>query len=269
MNAPEGATGRSAAYYLPVGEDEFEPTADTAGPWSEQAQHMGPPAALLARALSRCAPREDTVLSKLTIDILGPLPLAPMRVMATVLRPGRTIELVGAELSFGDVVAARATGWRLARADTAELVEGVLDAMPPPSAGQPLPMPPGWYSEGYLNSIEWRWLHGAWDKPGPAVVWGRPLLPLVAGEPTDGLCTLLIVTDSASGLSARLDPGAGWLFPNTDLTVHLHRTPSGPWAGLDANTVLGPTGAAVANATLSDENGPVGSSAQILTVRRR
>lgn len=258
-----------SAFYLPLGEELFRPTPHTAGPWSAEAQHMGPPAAMLARAMSRCAPRVDTVLSKLTIDILGPLPLAPMRVSASVLRPGRTIELVGAELDFDGVVAARATGWRLAHTDTTELVAGVPTGMAPPREGQALGLPPGWFGDGYLSSIEWRWLLGSWEQRGPATVWGRPLVPLVADEPTDGLCTLLLVTDSASGLSARLNPDDGWLFPNTDLTVHLHRVPRGEWVGIDANTVLGPGGAAVATATLSDETGPVGSSAQILTVRHR
>jgi hypothetical protein len=76
------------------------------------------------------------------------------------------------------------------------------------------------------------------------------------------------VADSASGLSARLDPAA-WLFPNTDLSVHLHRPPRHEWVGVQANTVIGPSGAAVATASLHDLDGAVGSSAQILTVRAR
>lgn len=258
----------STAYYLPGGEEEFLPTPHTAGPWSAQAQHLGPPAALLTRAMVRCSPRADTVLAKLTIDILGPLPLAPLSVRASVLRPGRTVELIGAELAFDGMVAARATGWRLARTDTSDVAGGTSDPMPPPDTAQPAALPTGWYTDGYLSSIEWRWLHGDWSRPGSALVWGRPLVPLVDGEATDSLCTLLTVADSASGLSARLDPADGWLFPNTDLTVHLHRTPNGPWVGVNATTVVGADGAAVARATLSDETGPVGASAQILTVRR-
>ena len=257
------------AYYLPTTGDRFLPTMHTAGPWSADAQHMGPPAALLARAMRLCEPREDTVLSKLTVDILGPLPLAEFEVRATVLRPGRTVELVGAELAFDGRVTARATGWRLVRTDTSEHAVGAPDPMAGPEQGHERPMPTGWYTDGYLDSVEWRWLSGSWEELGPALVWGRPRHELVAGEPTDGLDSLLIVTDSASGLSARLDPGAGWLFPNTDLTVHLYRPPTGRWAGLGAHTTLGPGGAAVAGAILHDGRGPVGVSAQILTVRHR
>lgn len=258
------------AYYFPTGDGRFSATEHTVGPWSNSAQHMGPPAALLARAMQRCQPRADTALTKLTVDILGPVPPAEVEVTATVLRPGRTIELIGAELSVAGTVAARATGWRLARTDTAALAAGAPDGMPPPETGGPLPMPPNsvWAADGYLSSIEWRWLRGRWGEHGPATVWARPRFELVAGEPTDGLCRLLTVADSASGLSSRLDPGQ-WLFPNTDLSVHLHRIPRGDWVGVQANTVIGPTGAAVATASLHDLDGAVGSSAQILTVRAR
>ncbi len=257
------------AYYLPTGDGRFLPTGHTAGPWSPDAQHMGPPAALLARAMRLVAPREDTVLTKLTVDILGPVPVAEFEVRATVLRPGRTIELVAAELVFGGAVVVRGTGWRLITTDTAAVAAGAPDPMPPPEQGREQPMPAGWYTAGYLDSIEWRWLSGGWNVPGPALVWGRPRHELVAGETTAGLDTLLIVTDSASGLSARLDPANGWLFPNTDLTVHVHRPFIGRWAGLSANTTLGPGGAAVATSILHDGSGPVGVSAQILTVRHR
>jgi len=265
---PDAAAGVTEAFYRPLGQDRFLATEHTVGPWSADEQHMGPPTALLARAMQRCRPREDTALMKLTVDILGPVPRAELQVSATMLRPGRTIELIGAELSVAGVVAARATGWRLIVTDTAELVAGEPETMPPPTAGSARPAPADWVTDGYLSAIDWRWLDGWWGQTGASVVWGRPRYDLVAGEPTDGLCKLLIVADSASGTSTRLDPAA-WLFPNTDLTVHLHRTPEGDWAGIRAKTVLGPTGAAVASATLHDLNGSVGASAQILTVRAR
>ena len=99
----------SSAYYEPVAEDRFVATEHTVGPWSAETQHMGPPTGLLARAMQRCRAREDTALMKLTVDILGPVPRAELDVRATVLRPGRTIELMGAELAVRGVVVARAT----------------------------------------------------------------------------------------------------------------------------------------------------------------
>jgi hypothetical protein len=255
-------------YYEPLGGGRFLATEHTVGPWSAQAQHLGPPAALLARAMQRCTPRQDTALTKITVDILGPVPRGEVEVSAAVLRPGRTVEQVGAQLAVAGTVVARATGWRLAVTDTAAVAGGAPGPMPPPTAGVSRPLPASWVVDGYLSSIEWRWLAGGWSEPGPAAAWARPLLELVSGEPTDGLCRLLTVADSASGLSARLD-AAQWYFPNTDLSVHLHRSPAGEWVGVQANTAIGPTGAGVATATLHDLDGSVGCSSQILTVRAR
>ncbi len=49
---------------------------------------------------------------------------------------------------------------------------------------------------------------------------------------------LMACVDSASGVSAALDP-AQWAFLNTELTVHVLRPPVGEWVCLDAETTLG------------------------------
>lgn len=58
-----------------------------------------------------------------------------------------------------------------------------------------------------------------------------------------------------------------WMFPNVDLTIHLHRQPEGRWTGLDTTVVFGPTGQGLTSTVLHDVNGPVGRAEQILTVR--
>lgn len=40
-----------AAFYEPLGDGRFASTAHTAGPWTAESQHVGPPSALLVRAL--------------------------------------------------------------------------------------------------------------------------------------------------------------------------------------------------------------------------
>jgi hypothetical protein len=57
------------------------------------------------------------------------------------------------------------------------------------------------------------------------------------------------------------------MYPNVDLTVHLHRQPEGPWTGLDTTVTFGPTGQGLTSTVLHDLNGPVGHAQQILTVR--
>ena len=79
---------------------------------------------------------------------------------------------------------------------------------------------------------------------------------------------LLTCVDSASGVSAALDPGA-WGFLNTELTVHVLRPPVGDWVCLDAETTLGSGSVGVATSSVYDEQGLVARSAQALLVSRR
>jgi Thioesterase-like superfamily len=91
----------------------FVPTASTRGPWDPDAQHAGPPAALLGRAIERCEPRDGMRVGRITCEILGPVPLEPLTVEASVVRPGRSVELLEASLSAAAGELMRARAWRL------------------------------------------------------------------------------------------------------------------------------------------------------------
>ena len=60
-----------------------------------------------------------------------------------------------------------------------------------------------------------------------------------------------------------------WLFPNVDLSIHLHRQPGKGPVGLDTTVVFGADGRGLTSTVLHDGSGPVGRAAQMLTVRRR
>ena len=256
----------AASFYEPLGEGRFRSTGSTAGPWSAQAQHGGPPAALLARAIEQIDEGAPRVVGRFTMDLLGPVPVADLVVTATVLRPGRTVSLRQAELSDGaGRVLARAQAWTFP------------DAPGPGSLGVPLGHgpadghhedPPAGWARGYLDSVEWQWIEGAVTRPGPATVWMRPLVPVVPGEEISPLQRLLSCVDSASGASAALDP-AEWNFMNTDLTVHLLRPAIGEWVCLEATTTLSSGSIGTAASEVYDEHGLVARSAQALLVTRR
>lgn len=265
-----------SAFYLPLGDVEggerFVATAHTVGPWTAQMQHMSPPTALLTRALARCGPREGTRLARITVEVLGPVPPGEVTVRAQVLRPGRQIELLGAQLlapgpDGTDRVVASASAWRLSTVDTSAVAVDLGERLPPVPRATQWVRPGGWVA-GYVDAIEWRWLVGGLDTAGPGRVWARPRVPLVAGEETGELERYLSVADSANGVSAPL-PIDRWTFLNTDLTVHLHREPVGEWVGIDAHTSIGPDGIGSCSSVLHDELGPVGRTAQILLVRPR
>lgn len=263
------------ALYVPTTEG-FTATALTIGPWDPALQHAGPPAALLARAAERAGGIPDGQTVRLTYDILGPVPVGPVRITTSVLRPGRRVELVEAVLDAGDGrPLMRLSAWRM-RTRTADLPTAAGDAAPV----APHPAPAGvaesrreeaafFSSEiAYHKALEWRFARGSFNSPGPAAAWTRAACALVEGEPITPLQHLLVMTDAASGISAILDWRAA-TFANVDLSVSLHRPPRGEWLGMDATTVLGDAGAAQCSAVLFDADGAIGRSTQSLFVEPR
>lgn len=255
------------AFYLPLEDDVFRSTQHTVGPWSTDTQHMGPPSALLARQLERSAPNKDATLARLTVEILGPVPVADLTTRAWVDRPGKSVQLAGAELIAGDRPVVRASAWWIAKTDTMAVVAGLPDPLPPKESGRLMGKPKGW-KDGYLSALEWVSIKGEMGEDGPAILWARQQVQTVDGEDPTALQRLMAVADSGNGASSRLDLQQ-WFFINTELTVHLWREPVGEWIGLDADTAIGPQGTGLATSTLHDETGPVGRGAQSLLVRPR
>ncbi|MCB1252210.1 MAG: thioesterase family protein [Austwickia sp.] len=261
----------SNAYYELLGvrdeADVFLATWHTGGPWTETHQHGGPPSALLTREIETTALPEGFAISRLTIDILGPIPVGQVEVAASVLRSGRAVHLAEAVLT--DVDSGRAVAQARAWAVPDAPGPAVNDMAPTstPDDGAAYPPPPGWV-RGYIDSIDWRWVRGQVGVPGPGTVWMRPHLPLLEDEPLSPLQRVLTCVDSGSGISAELDIRE-WDFRNTDLTVHVVRPPEGEWLCVDAVTTAAGAGMGVCRATVSDARGIVAFSAQSLLIRPR
>ena len=99
------------------GFERFESLPTAAGPWSPDAQHGGPPAALLARGIERLDEAADRVIGRFTMELWGPVPVGPVAVRARVLRPGRSVALAESELYdvARDRVAAVGRAWLFPR----------------------------------------------------------------------------------------------------------------------------------------------------------
>ncbi|MQA08773.1 MAG: thioesterase family protein [Pseudonocardiaceae bacterium] len=255
------------AFYQPLGDGGLSSTKHTAGPWSPDSQHLGPPAALLVRELERYQGADDMLLARVTVEILGPVPLTELQVFAQLERPGKSVEMLTATLRTDERPVVQARAWRISRHDSSSQLGGAAAPLPPVENAVERERPDGW-SPGYIDAVEWRSLHGGLGEPGPARVWARQRIPLVEGETPTPLQRLFTVADSGSGVSNRLDP-THWWFINTELTVHLQREPVGEWIGLDANTVVGPNGVGTANTVLHDEQGQIANGTQALMVRPR
>ncbi|SDP31957.1 Thioesterase-like superfamily protein [Nakamurella panacisegetis] len=254
---------RPTAYYEPIDDGRFRSTTHAQGAWSADQQHMAPVSGLLTHVLETCSPRDDLIMSRVAFDILGSIPDGEVEVAATVVRAGRTIELLEAEMTAGGRAVVRATAWRLARSDTSSIAGTEIDRIPGPDELEPFDMAALWPG-GYIRSVEVR----AADerRPGRATVWIRPKFDLIDGVEASDTARLFGVIDTANGVAVRARPDQV-LFPNTDLTVHLFRRPEGEWLGLDTDVTFGPDGLGLTSSVLHDVRGPVGRSAQTLTVR--
>jgi hypothetical protein len=258
------------AFYTPDG-DGFAATELTRGPWDPRSQHAGPPAALLARAVERCEPREGAVIGRMTLEILRPVPIATLRAEARVARPGRSVELIEGSLHGPDGELMRAHAWRLTGGalDLPELPGPKDDPPPGPDEGEEVDFFPTGQDVGYHTAMDYRFVRGgAFLDPGPATVWLRMRQPLVAGEEPSPLQRVLVAADSGNGVSAALDYRE-WLFINTDLSVHMLRPAEGEWICLEAVTYADPGGVGLSDTVLWDERGRLGRAAQTLLVRRR
>jgi Thioesterase-like superfamily len=243
----------------------------TRGPWDPGAQHAGPPAGLLGRELERLPDTEEFQLGRVTCEILRSVPIAPVRVSARVVRPGRRVQLLEAVLSDEDgEPLVRAAAWRIRTAPVEIPPEALAADEPPPGPehGSEVEFFPTGQELGYHTAMECRFIEGGFLEPGPATVWLRMRQPLVAGEQPSPLQRVLVTADVGNGVSAALDYRR-YLFINVDLTVHLERVPAGEWVCVDAVTLPQPNGVGTAESVLSDERGRIGRALQTLLVSER
>src|SRR3954447_16011025 len=171
--------------YVP-GDGGYRSTELTIGPWDRGLQHAGPPAALLLREAESASRIDGGQTVRLAYDIFAPVPVGPVRVSASVVRPGRRIELVEAVLTAGDArPLMRLSAWRMrTRAD--DVVEASRDPHPAAAGWQDSrPETAAFFSEevAYHRALEWRFATGSFNSPGPASAWTTPRCILVAGEP--------------------------------------------------------------------------------------
>jgi hypothetical protein len=273
-----GATGANTSLFAREG-DLYLPSEHTRGPWDPRSLHGGAAAALITSCFERAVEADDLTFGRLGFEFLRPVPMAPLEVDVSLVRPGRRVQELQATLTSERVLIGRA-GALLVRA----VGEGI------PEAGSDLPRMAGPEdgreaspedaaeagpdsglvagSTGFGSTgMEIRWLDQPWV-PGPARVWMRPRMDLLPGEPMSPVAAAVAAADFGNGVGAAL-PFDGFLFINADLTFHLQRVPEGDWIGLDARTLLSVGAPGLAESVVHDQTGPIGRAFQTLVVQPR
>ncbi|OLF35263.1 acyl-CoA thioesterase domain-containing protein, partial [Psychrobacter sp. Cmf 22.2] len=99
----------------------YQPTKHAQGAWNEHEQHMAPATGLLTAELQGYAPQANTRIARISLDILGLIPLDDFTITTRCIRPGKTIELIEAVMSSRGRDAIIARAWRLMTQDTSEI----------------------------------------------------------------------------------------------------------------------------------------------------
>jgi hypothetical protein len=249
--------------------DVAVPTELARGPWSPHAQHGGAPSALLAGLLEDFDLGTATFPARFTLELMRPVPLTPLRFALQTIRAGKKVQLVQGSLFADDTEVVRATLLRLREQPvefTADPVAGEYEPMPPPGPAEPL-IGRGAFTmgTGFWNTVEVSRVGGGWDAPGPADMWLRLVVPIVAGEETTPFQRVAAAGDFGNGVAAAFDRER-YSCINPDLTITLHRLPAGEWVGLDSATYPEPNGYGVAESVLHDERGRIGRGIQTVLV---
>ncbi len=245
----------------------FIPSRFTLGPWDPTLQHGAPPSTLMARAAERAIAGDDYVVTRLTVDLMRPLPLSPMDVRVETVRAGRMIRVLQISIWQDGKESARASALAMRRADFDTGAAGV-----PPALDGPGPHDGGGDVSsgftGFNECVVFRMVDGGMGRLGPGKIWYRITRPLVTGEPISPLMRAIATADFANGVSSELDFDK-WTYINADLTLDIVRPPQGEWILLDAFTWLGVPGIGLAEARLADETGYFATARQHLVIGKR
>lgn len=242
---------------------------DAAGPWDPRMQHGSAPASLVTWAAERIATPVPMAIARVTIDLMRPVPVAPLTIASEVLREGRKIQLCQVRLLADNAVVVQATVLKIKVNDSLVLPAEAADLpveLPGPDQSA---VEEGRYSSSpFVTGMGMRAARGRFGAPGPGAIWFRIERPLVAGAPISQAMRAVVAADFSNGTSAVLD-FRQWTFINADLTVSLARQPVGDWILLDGESWIGPDGMGLAMARLGDAHGYFGRAVQSLVIERR
>ena len=239
---------------------------------------MGPErdctAARRARCSRTCCARHDpgpaSFVARLTVELLRPVPLAPLQAVARTIRPGRKVQWLEGMLLADGVEVARATVLRLRPNEVDVSGLGLARRSPrrrPSTGGAP---PPSSSSTGSTSATGPRTTSGSsrggFGAAGPATAWFRLQCPVVAGEPVAPFERVAAAADFGSGIGNPLTftTRVGDQSRGERSTRSAIPRASGSW--LESGGWAAAHGVGLAETTLHDERGLLGRAAQTLLV---
>jgi hypothetical protein len=248
--------------------DRVVTSPDAAGPWDSRMQHGSAPAALVVWAAEALPTPVPMQIARVTIDLMRPVPVAPLSIETAILREGRKIQLAAVRLLANGVVVVAATVLRI-RTQTLALPPAIAGPrLELPGPDQSIVEPADFAGSPFTRCISMRAARGRFGMVGPAAIWFRVDQPLIAGSAVSQAMRAVVAADFSNGTSPALD-FREWTFINADLTVSFSRQPVGEWILLDGESWIGADGAGLAMSRLGDAHGYFGRAVQSLVIEPR
>ncbi len=261
-------SGSGGALYHQLGPDRFLASELTAGPWAADAQHGAPVGALLLHCIQQAAGTDGGPFARVTVELLRPVPVTELHVVAGVRRPGKRVQMFAAEMIHGDKPVAAATAWSI-NGDARDVPGSERPVPPlPTTSGNGLVVPEFSGRGFHSQAVEIDFVSGHFTEPGPATAWVRFHRTVVDDHPVTPAQRALIAADFGNGTSSTVSP-KDTTFINADLTLYLSRTPRSDWIAIESTTYTGGEGYGFAESVVFDESGVVGRSVQALLFQRR
>jgi hypothetical protein len=241
---------------------------DAAGPWDPRMQHGSAPAALVVWAAERLPTPVPMQIARVTIDLMRPVPVAPLSIETEILREGRKIQLSAVRLLADGLIVVAATVLKI-KTQALALPPEIADLpVELPGPDQSMVEPANFASSPFTRCISIRAARGRFGMLGPAAIWFRVDQPLIAGSAVSQAMRAVVAADFSNGTSPAVD-FREWTFINADLTVSFARQPVGEWILLDGESWIGPDGAGLAMSRLADAYGYFGRAVQSLVIEKR
>ena len=241
---------------------------DAAGPWDPRMQHGSAPAALVVWAAEKLPTPVPMQIARVTIDLMRPVPVAPLSIETEILREGRKIQLSAVRLLADGVIVVAATVLKI-KTQALALPPEIADLpVELPGPDQSIVQPANFASSPFTRCISIRAARGRFGMLGPAAIWFRVDQPLIAGSAVSQAMRAVVAADFSNGTSPAVD-FREWTFINADLTVSFARQPVGEWILLDGESWIGPDGAGLAMSRLADAYGYFGRAVQSLVIEKR
>ncbi len=244
------------AFYRREG-DAYVPTGIGVSPWNGTSQVGLALAGLSGHVLSRVPTQEPMLTTRISIDILGAVPLVPLVPEIRILRDGKRMQVADAEFFHDGKLWLRATSVRARIADTGE---------------QSTPLTRRYWTEqdhyDNLNWFEERQIELDRGNPGPGAIWVNFLTDIVEGVPLEPLSLAAMLADFGNGTAPVL-PMMENTLANMDITVCMSRLPRGDWMLIDAEGETSGQGSGYSRTRLGDAEGMFATAMQSIFIDQR